>query len=74
LASQPAGICPEKTTVKAKKRGPAGPHRSLVGFVKSLSYFFFLPPFFVVFLAAFFFVAMTSPPSRQLIDSPMARC
>jgi hypothetical protein len=67
-------IGPEKRKVKAKKRGPAGPHRSLVGFAKPLIYFFFFPPFFVAFLAAFFFVAMISPPSRQLIDSLGARC
>jgi hypothetical protein len=71
-------ICPEKSKVKAKKRGPAGPDKSFVGFRKSLiTYFFFLlPPLREpAFLAPpFFFVAITSPPSRQLIDSLGARC
>jgi hypothetical protein len=40
---------------------------------KVLIYFFFLVAFFA-FLAAFFFVAIVSPPSRQPIDSPRARC
>jgi hypothetical protein len=38
-----------------------------------LTYFFFLVVFFA-FFAAFFFVAITSPPSRQPIDSLRARC
>jgi hypothetical protein len=38
-----------------------------------LTYFFFLVVFFA-FFAAFFFVAITSPPSRQPIDSLGARC
>src|SRR5262249_16254892 len=56
-----------------QKKGARRPPRNRVGSCKLLTYFFFLVAFFA-FLAAFFFVAITSPPSRQPIDSPRARC
>lgn len=55
-----------------KKGGPQAPEKPCSN-RKSLTYFFFLVAFFA-FFAAFFFVAITSPPSRQPIDSSRARC
>jgi hypothetical protein len=63
-----------KDQSQGKKKGARRPPQKVSWVRKSLTYFFFLPPFFAVFLAAFFFVAITSPPSRQLIDSFWARC
>ena len=62
-----------RVTVWGQKKGARRPPRNRVGSCKCLTYFFFLVAFFA-FLAAFFFVAIMSPPSRQPIDSPRARC